>query len=1242
MAVDGSLIFNTKIDTSGLNSDIARINKAIEAAQKKAQASTKRTGKTAKAQAKQSASVTEQGKKRETSAAKRSAVQTQNSAKETTKVVEQAAKEAESKVEENANKSAQDVQQATAQSTESVKESVDSVSESLSDTTENVGSSIESMAQDVASSGSLIEAGIKIGIKALEKLVQVAKKIAEQIKKAIIAVVKTIVKVVTYTAKTVSQALGTALSTIGKFTLKQFIGDFEKQSSGLSNLLITLGSYFSLYKLFDWGKEGVELGSDLAEVQNVVDVTFSHMTDSVDSWAKSARNAYGLSETMAKKYVGTFGSMAEAFGFTEQQAFNMSTALTALTGDVASFYNITQDEAYTKLKSVFSGETETLKDLGIVMTQNALDNYAMANGWSKTTSEMTEAEKVTLRYNFVLDQLNNATGDFARTQNSWANQTRILQLRWQTLLSTIGKALINIFTPILLVLNEVLDRLQSIAQWFESVVTAVFGNSSASSGALSDGMNDLSDSANSATDNINNTSSAVEKLQNNISAFDELNVMSDTTQDNTDFEGQVNQALITAGILKDIVADTVEPVKDFKFDKILVQSIKSGNWRLVGLVLANKLKKTLQKIKWEDIQEAAVKIANGIADFINGALENKTVWETVGETIAQGLNTAFKFLLTLLSNINWEDLGEAIAEMFNGFLEDFDPVVYGELAAEKINAIFDALHGFASTFDWKQLGSSIAESLLAYFSGLKLTDESEGSKIPDTIAEVINGIVQAGIELFTYTDPDTGENVWSYIGDVLGEGLVRFLDTFSITDAIELVKDAVFAIITMIYHAFKKVSESNNFMQIGADIADGVNDWLDDEGWWAETGKMLDVIVNGILDMLVGFIGKLDVGKIDKALEVLGNNIDWDGIFSKVSYVVLTAFHKALAWLISKIKPVLSYISLLFGIRVDLGDTVENLYKMHLIDVGGKDYEENVYGTLYDNEKVVRNRENIERKGNDMNGKATAAGEQIGESLANGMSDGFVTCCEKNQKMGLKVETTTGELIGTANTTIENDTSLNTTLTEKGSNGQKAFIGAFDETKTIRHFEDIWTKIQGVFSSVSDFFKSTFGDAWTKVKNIFSDHSGVENIKKSVESVFKNSLNNLISGINSVISNPIVSLNNIITKLRDFKVANLTPFSWVPTISYPQIPKLATGTYVPANYGEFLAVLGDNKREAEVVSPISAMKQAMSEVLAEYGGAGNGGDIHITLTMPDGRVLFEAVADENNKIKKRTGRSAFA
>ena len=184
-------------------------------------------------------------------------------------------------------------------------------------------------------------------------------------------------------------------------------------------------------------------------------------------------------------------------------------------------------------------------------------------------------------------------------------------------------------------------------------------------------------------------------------------------------------------------------------------------------------------------------------------------------------------------------------------------------------------------------------------------------------------------------------------------------------------------------------------------------------------------------------------------------------------------------------------------------------------------------------------------------------------------------------------------------------------------------------------------KVQSVFTGVGSFFEKTFGDAWNKVKNIFSDKSGVSNIQTSVEGVFKTCLNDLISGLNIAISSPVTSLNQVITKLRDFKIANLTPFSWIPEITYPQIPKLATGTYVPANYGEFLAVLGDNKREPEVVTPISAMKQAMAEVLAEAKGFG-GGDIHITLTMPDGRVLFDTVVDENNRERKRTGRSALA
>lgn len=137
---------------------------------------------------------------------------------------------------------------------------------------------------------------------------------------------------------------------------------FDSQLNGIQKTAAkvgkTIAAAFTAKAIAAFGKECLELGSDLAEVQNVVDVTFPNMSAKVDEFAKNAATQFGLSETMAKNFTGTFGSMAEAFGFSEQQALAMSTTLTGLAGDVASFYNISQDEAYTKLKSVFTGRVQ--------------------------------------------------------------------------------------------------------------------------------------------------------------------------------------------------------------------------------------------------------------------------------------------------------------------------------------------------------------------------------------------------------------------------------------------------------------------------------------------------------------------------------------------------------------------------------------------------------------------------------------------------------------------------------------------------------------------------------------------------------------------------------------------------------------------------------------------------------------------------------------------------------------------
>lgn len=321
---------------------------------------------------------------------------------------------------------------------------------------------------------------------------------------------------------------------------------FNGLGSAVKKIGLLIGGAFAVGKLVQFGKECVSLGSDLAEVQNVVDVTFTTMSDKVNEFAKNAMTSAGLSETMAKRYVGTFGAMSKSFGFSEAQAYDMSTALTQLTGDVASFYNISQDLAYIKLKSVFTGETETLKDLGVVMSQSALDQYALANGYGKTTSEMTEQEKVALRLAFVQKQLSAASGDFIRTSDSWANQVRVMQLQLQSLKATVGQGLINIFTPVLKVINILLGKLATLANAFKSFTELITGKKSSgqTSGsgaglAGTDAIADTADQYGQAADNAekladanNDNATAIKKAnketKNYLSSLDEVHKATST------------------------------------------------------------------------------------------------------------------------------------------------------------------------------------------------------------------------------------------------------------------------------------------------------------------------------------------------------------------------------------------------------------------------------------------------------------------------------------------------------------------------------------------------------------------------------------------------------------------------------------------------------------------------------------------------------------------------------------------
>lgn len=450
---------------------------------------------------------------------------------------------------------------------------------------------------------------------------------------------------------------------------------FNGLGSAVKKIGLLIGGAFAVGKLAQFGKECVELGSDLTEVQNVVDVTFTTMSDKVNEFAKNAMTSAGLSETMAKRYVGTFGAMSKSFGFSEAQAYDMSTALTQLTGDVASFYNISQDEAYTKLKSVFTGETETLKDLGVVLTQNALDQYALANGYGKTTSAMTEQEKVALRLAFVQKQLSAASGDFIRTSDSWANQVRVMQLQLQSLKATVGQGLINLFTPVLRVINILLGKLATLANAFKSFTELITGKkSSGQTGASgaglvgTDAIADTADQYGNAADNAekladatNDTADATKKAtkaaKGYLSPLDEINNYS--TDKSADSSSKVPGA---TGGLADQMKDAVQNVdygKVAEGETVLDKISKS----------AEKLAKLLKKL-WKPFQDAWKKEGKNTIDAAQIALSGiaklaKSVGRSLMEVWTNGTGTT---MLTTMLRIA-QNVLKTIGNIASGFAD---------------------------------------------------------------------------------------------------------------------------------------------------------------------------------------------------------------------------------------------------------------------------------------------------------------------------------------------------------------------------------------------------------------------------------------------------------------------------------------------------------------------------------------------------------------------------------------------
>ena len=225
--------------------------------------------------------------------------------------------------------------------------------------------------------------------------------------------------------------------------------------------------------LLDIGKASISAASDLAEVQNVVDVTFGESAKAIDAWAQGAGKQFGLTETAAKRYASTIGAMLKSQGVAQNEVLDMSESLAGLAADMASFYNLDFDTAFEKIRSGISGETMPLKQLGINMSVANLEAFALSQGIEKSYSAMSQGEQTLIRYKYLMQATADAQGDFARTSDGFANATRRVSSAWEALETKLGKVLMKVVEPLT---NDLAEFLELLAETPERTVLDDFAD----------------------------------------------------------------------------------------------------------------------------------------------------------------------------------------------------------------------------------------------------------------------------------------------------------------------------------------------------------------------------------------------------------------------------------------------------------------------------------------------------------------------------------------------------------------------------------------------------------------------------------------------------------------------------------------------------------------------------------------------------------------------------------------------
>ena len=427
------------------------------------------------------------------------------------------------------------------------------------------------------------------------------------------------------------------------------LGEISKSMKDVGTTVTKVGAGMSATitaPLVLLGKEMVESASNMEENLNKVDVAFGNSSESVKKWADNSTKAFGLSKNQALEATALYGDMATSMGLTQEEASNMATTLAGLSGDLASFKNIDIEQAMTALNGVFTGETESLKMLGVVMTETNLEEFADKAGL--VYKEMSQAEKVQLRYNYVLEKTKNAQGDYERTAEGTANSLRTMQSSTENLTASLGQHLLPVITPIVQRITEIIEAFGKLPDGVQKTIIVI----GLVVGALGPLLTVLG--------SIISIVGTVLPLLSGISiAFNPVLLAI----------GAVVVALTLLIANWDLVSEAMR-----KFDDFLKNVFAVDFTNIFGSVFGEVLNSFFQNVK--NIWESVKTIFGGIIDFITGifSLNWQKAWKGIKDSFVGIWNLLVSALKTPIN---------AIIGMINGLIGG---VVSG------INAVIKALN----------------------------------------------------------------------------------------------------------------------------------------------------------------------------------------------------------------------------------------------------------------------------------------------------------------------------------------------------------------------------------------------------------------------------------------------------------------------------------------------------------------------------------------------------------------------